>query len=140
LLSLGACDRPPSADSLRPWTPTDHDRVEESAKLQAGKQGAGGASAATPSSGSTGGDATTLVEATWKSQCFVCHGPMGRGDGPNGPMVNAGDLTRADWQAKVKDEEIASTIRNGKGKMPKFDLPDTVVMGLVARIRSVRGK
>ena len=31
-------------------------------------------------------------------------------------------------------------ITNGKGKMPKFDLPDEVVKGLVVRVRSFRGK
>jgi cytochrome c oxidase cbb3-type subunit 3 len=55
-------------------------------------------------------------------------------------MFKAADLGREDWQAKVKDEEIASTISNGKGRMPKFDLPDDVVRGLVTRVRSFRGQ
>ncbi len=132
LLFLSACDRPPSADSLRDWTPADHDRVEESAKVQAGAQASAGSRNAQTGS--------TLVDATWKSQCVVCHGPTGRGDGPNGPPVKATDLTSEDWQAKVTDGDIAATIKNGKNKMPKFDLPDSVVQGLVARIRAVRGK
>jgi cytochrome c oxidase cbb3-type subunit 3 len=122
------CDRPPSADHLREWTPTDHDRVEENAKQQA----------AAPKGSSSGADA--LVEATWKAQCFQCHGPVGRGDGPNGPMVKASDLTSPEWQDKTSDLDIAATIKNGKGKMPKFDLPDPVVRGLVARIRATRGR
>jgi cytochrome c oxidase cbb3-type subunit 3 len=81
-----------------------------------------------------------MVDLTWRSQCQSCHGPSGRGDGPQGPMNKAADLGREDWQAKVKDEEIAATILNGKGKMPKFDLPDEVVKGLVARVRSYRGR
>lgn len=53
-------------------------------------------------------------------------------------MVKAPDLTRAAWQEKVTDEEIAQTIRNGRNGMPKFDLPPSVVQGLVQRIRANR--
>jgi cytochrome c oxidase cbb3-type subunit 3 len=53
-------------------------------------------------------------------------------------MVQAPDLTRSDWQAKATDAEIEDKIRNGKNRMPKFDLPDPVVRGLIARIRSLR--
>lgn len=55
-------------------------------------------------------------------------------------MARAPDLSRADWQEKVTDDEIAATIRNGKNKMPKFDLPDQVVSGLVQRVRAFRAK
>jgi len=65
---------------------------------------------------------------------------MGRGDGPQGPLVHATNLTLAEWQAKVTDQEIADAIRNGKNRMPKFDFPPDVVMGLVARIRATRGR
>ncbi len=57
-----------------------------------------------------------------------------------GPMVQAPDLSRADWQAKVTDAEMAATIRSGRNRMPKFDLPDGVLRGLVARIRLLRTK
>jgi cytochrome c oxidase cbb3-type subunit 3 len=129
---IAACDRPPSADEVREWTPSDHDRSEENARAAQGQQAA--------PRGSAGSGGASLVEATWKTQCLQCHGPVGRGDGPNGPMVQATDLTRADWQARVTDEQIALSIKNGKGKMPKFDLPDTVVQGLVQRIRAARGQ
>ncbi len=55
-------------------------------------------------------------------------------------MVNAPDITRDDLLSKVTDDEIAAQIRNGKNRMPKFDLPDQVVQGLVARIRANRGR
>ena len=73
-----------------------------------------------------------LVEITWRRQCAACHGPIGHGDGPQGPMVKAADLTRDEWQAKVTDEEIAATIRSGKGRMPQVRPPGPVVKGLVA--------
>ena len=123
---LAACDRAPSADGLKEWTATDHDGEKKSAK-QGPKV-------------SDGGGASGLVDLTWRSQCQSCHGADGRGDGPQGAMVKAADLGREDWQSKVKDEEIAATIINGKGRMPKFELPDEVVKGLVARVRSFRGQ
>jgi mono/diheme cytochrome c family protein len=87
-----------------------------------------------------GTDVVQLVELTWRQQCSACHGALGRGDGQMGPMVKAPDLTREDWQSRVTDAEIAATIKDGKGKMPKFDVPDPVVQGLVARVRATRGR
>lgn len=55
-------------------------------------------------------------------------------------MLKASDLSLEDWQSKVKDEEIAAAILAGKGRMPKFELSGEVVNGLVARVRSFRGK
>jgi hypothetical protein len=167
LVGLGGmgCERPPSAGSLKEWTPADHDRAEEQ---QAGQ---GGAANANPNTGGNQGPAArnqpgaqpqpgsaeqrpepprkssrgdgggaNLVEVTWETACAPCHGPVGHGDGPNGPMVNAPDITRDDLLSKITDDEIAFQIRNGKNRMPKFDLPDPVVRGLVARIRAMRGR
>lgn len=55
-------------------------------------------------------------------------------------MFKARDLSLDEWQSSIKDDEIAAVITNGKGRMPKFELPDEVVKGLVARVRSFRGK
>jgi cytochrome c oxidase cbb3-type subunit 3 len=126
LAVLAGCDRPPSIE-LREWTPADHEGEQ---KAGGGKQGAKSDAGGTPA----------LIEITWRQQCATCHGAGGKGDGPQGPMFKAADLGREDWQAKVKDDEIAAAIRNGKGRMPKFDLPDDVVRGLVTRIRSFRGQ
>ncbi len=81
-----------------------------------------------------------IIEAAWAQNCAACHGAIGHGDGPNGALVKAPDLTRPDWQAKVTDEEIATRIREGKGLMPKFDLPPETVAGLVVRIRATKGR
>jgi mono/diheme cytochrome c family protein len=133
LLLLSACEGPPSASDLRDWSPADHDRAEENEKIASGAQAA--------PAGSGAADGTrTLVEATWRQQCVQCHGMVGRGDGPSGPMVKAPDLTREDWQSKVTDDDIAQTIKTGKNRMPKFDLPPQVLAGIVARIRAARGR
>ena len=125
LVILMGCDRAP--EPTGEWTPADHDHTQ-----QAGQ-------AAPPPDGSKLDPMQELAEAAWAQTCASCHGPAGRGDGPNGPLVKAPDLTRADWQAKVTDDEIAARIRSGKGLMPPNDLPDATIRGLVARIRSMRG-
>lgn len=94
------------------------------------KQGAKGDAGGTPA----------LVEIAWRQQCVNCHGQIGKGDGPQGAMFKAADLTNPEWQGKVSDQDIANSIQNGKGRMPKFDLPPDVVTGLVARIRSFRAQ
>jgi cytochrome c oxidase cbb3-type subunit 3 len=152
-LVLAACDRPPSADGLKDWTPTDHDRAEEQSRPSSSANA--GATTTPPTSppprapatpgnqapGAPAGDnVAQLVEITWEQGCAPCHGMTGHGDGPKGPMVNAPDITRDDVLGSITDDGIAAQIKNGKNRMPKFDLPDPVVRGLVARIRANRGR
>jgi mono/diheme cytochrome c family protein len=125
--AVAACDRAPSPAGLPDWSPADHDQEPGRPPRANAKQGARTADA---------GGTAALVEVAWRAQCTKCHGPEGRGDGPEGAIYKAADLAAS----KATDEEIATTIRKGKGKMPKFDLPDDVVTGLVARVRSFRGK
>ena len=138
VLIAAGCDSPPSAATLKEWTPADHDRAEESARAASGQQSPQPKAGQPGQPGNKGSD--LVLEATWAQQCTACHGPLGHGDGPTGPMVHAADLTLADWQASVTDEQIATVIVNGKGKMPPFgNLPPNIVAGLVARIRASRG-
>jgi mono/diheme cytochrome c family protein len=125
LMGLASCDRSPS--DVREWGPNDHDQPA-SAPGQVTARAAGE------------GPDPTLVDLAWQRNCATCHGALGRGDGPQGPMIRAPDLTRADWQERISDDEMATIIRKGKNKMPAFDLPDQVVQGLVQRIRATRGK
>ena len=125
-----ACDRTPSADGLREWSAQDHEQDQESLKAQLPRKGDGGGGAS---------GIAALVDLTWRAQCAQCHGESGRGDGPNGPMVKATNFTDPEWQRRTQDADIASAIQNGKGKMPKFDLSNELVVGLVVRIRQVGG-
>jgi mono/diheme cytochrome c family protein len=142
-LALLACDRPPAADSLKEWTPADHHSSDDD-KVATGTQqpraGAAGERQRQPPGASGQTDVTQLVDLTWRQQCSACHGSLGKGDGQMGPMVRAPDLTREDWQARATDAEIAAAIKNGKGKMPSFNVPDPVIQGLVARVRAARGR
>jgi cytochrome c oxidase cbb3-type subunit 3 len=80
------------------------------------------------------------VELAWRNQCSTCHGPVGKGDGPQGPMFKAADLSSPEVQDKLQDADIVAAIKNGKGRMPRFDLPDDVVAGLVGRVRAFGGR
>jgi len=120
-----------SAGEVREWTPADHDQPAGAGQPPPrGKQGQPKGS----------GTDASLVEMAWTRSCASCHGPGGRGDGPQGAMVKAPDLTRADWQDRVTDDQIRDTIQNGRNQMPKFDLPPSVLQGLVQRIRTNRAK
>ena len=124
-----ACDRAPPADGLKEWTAADHDGEKRAAPMpnQGARVDAGDANA-------------QLVDATWRAQCANCHGPGGHGDGPQAAMYRPTNLAAEEFQSKITDEQIASSILNGKNRMPKFDLADPVLKGMVLRVRSFRGK
>lgn len=129
LLTTPACGR--SSSDVREWQPSDHDQPI----------GPSGQVAAKPGSSSQSGPDKSLVELAWQRNCASCHGAVGRGDGPQGPMVRAPDLTRSEWQTQVTDDQIAEVIRKGRNRMPAFEaLPPQVITGLVARIRDNRAR
>jgi len=113
---------------VREWRPGDHDHTENpgSDQVQVDPQDAG--APAIP-----GFEDVTLV--AWKQNCTPCHGAVGRGDGPRGPMLKATNLTDPAWQGSISDEQIAKTIKLGKGAMPAFNLPDVTIANLVKLVR-----
>jgi cytochrome c oxidase cbb3-type subunit 3 len=124
LVLVAGCRRAPT----REWRADDHDEEPGS-----GAQVPGVA----PSAAASAGD-DALADTMWRSTCAVCHGMLGRGDGPNGPMVKAPDLTEKSFLASRNDAQLAAVIRGGKGKMPAFpQLPPSVVNALVRRVRDV---
>jgi cytochrome c oxidase cbb3-type subunit 3 len=125
-LAMVACD--PAPNDVREWSPGDHDQAVSTPGT------------ANPRAGTSArpGAEIDLVQLAWEKSCATCHGARGRGDGPQGPMLRAADLGRAEWQDRVTDAEIAETIRKGRNKMPAFDLPPQVLQGLVVRIRSLK--
>jgi mono/diheme cytochrome c family protein len=137
LCGITGCDRPPSDQGLPEWTASDHDRNEEQQRAANGQQAPSSAAQAVQANRGDGGvdPLATLVDVTWRTQCAVCHGATGRGDGPNGPMVRAQNFADADFQKSRTDAELTASIMNGKGRMPKFDLPPQVVAALVRRVR-----
>lgn len=122
LLGVG-CNRTPS--DLREWRVSDHDQPENPAQE--------GQVDGTNTLASLGIDEVTLV--AWRENCARCHGAMGAGDGPQGPMTRARNLSDSAWQASTGDEAIAKVIREGRGLMPAFKLPDSTVSALVRLVR-----
>lgn len=149
ILAATGCDRTPTAEGLPEWKPSDHDRLANAAQERAQPQRQpqpppaqpeprGADAGPRPDAGSSAGSMSTeeLADVAWKSQCSTCHGPSGRGDGPQAPMLYPPDFSSKDWQAQRTDAQLAASIVNGKNKMPKFELPERVVTALVARVRS----
>lgn len=121
-----ACDRSPG--DVREWTPADHDHTSNPSETQVQVQPDGGSPLAR-----FGIDEVTLV--AWKQNCVRCHGALGTGDGPQGPSTRARDLSDPAWQAGATDEAIARSIREGKGMMPAFQLPEPTITTLVRLVR-----
>ncbi len=131
VLLAAACSQP--ASDLPVWSARDHDQ-EEPAPAAARPS----APASPEQAASKTDDPADLAAVVWTTRCAECHGMGGVGDGPKGPMVKAPDLTRADWQRKASDAQIAQNITRGRGKMPKFDLSPAVVSALVKHVRALR--
>jgi len=56
----------------------------------------------------------------YDSKCALCHGKDGAGL-PNWRSMGQPDFTKAEWQKSHTDQQIADSIKNGKGKfMPSF--------------------
>jgi mono/diheme cytochrome c family protein len=125
-----ACDDP--APDLAEWTVADHDQEVE---VKTSRR-----PAPLPPNYAQPSARNQLVEVTWLKQCASCHGKHGRGDGPSSPMVKARDLSKAEWQASVTDEQLAQVIRQGKDKMPAFNFPDSMVQSLVLHVRDLVAK
>lgn len=126
--ALAACNSAPG--DLRTWRAEDHDHTTNPGEDQVVSGPDAGPS---PELARVGLDEVTII--AWNQNCVRCHGRIGRGDGPQGAMVRAIDLTNPAWQRSVTDDQIAVSIKNGKGQMPPFALPDSTIRSLVRLVR-----
>jgi mono/diheme cytochrome c family protein len=125
---LAGCNDPPG--DLRTWRAEDHDHTTNPAQNQVV---AGPDAGTAPELAQIGLDEVTVI--AWQQNCTRCHGRIGRGDGPQGQMVRATDLTNPAWQRAVTDDQIFASIKNGRGQMPPFALPDSTIRSLVRLVR-----
>ncbi len=129
---VSACEE--TAPDLAEWTVADHNHQAKTSRTERTPDMVTKDTRTAPS------QRNAVVDVTWSKQCFNCHGKLGQGDGPQSTMVKAKDLTSPEWQESVTDEQLAKSIREGKDKMPAFNLPDSVIQGLVAQVRKWRRK
>jgi mono/diheme cytochrome c family protein len=125
LATVGCNERP---TDLREWRVSDHDQ-SDAPPAQQGQVDPTAAGSAMP-----GLEDVTVV--AWSQNCTQCHGQLGRGDGPRGPMLKATNLSDPAWQGSVTDEQIAAAIKVGRGAMPSFkQLPEVTISNLVKLVR-----
>jgi mono/diheme cytochrome c family protein len=85
-------------------------------------------------------------QGTFQRFCTRCHGPEGKGDGPQAPEgSHPANLTDAQWDHGGTDGEIFTTIHDGVP--PKYDMDsyegkvtDTEIWNLVNYLRSIGPK
>lgn len=81
-----------------------------------------------------------VSSALYRSQCDVCHGEEGKGDGPAATALTPRppDLTRSELVRRMSDAELLEYLSVGKGSMPGFGniLTEEDLMVLVQWLRA----
>ncbi len=77
----------------------------------------------------------------FENECRKCHESDGKGT-KRGKGLGSPDFTDAEWQASVTDEQLITSITNGKKKMPKQGgkLSPEEIKAVVKYIRFFRPK
>lgn len=72
--------------------------------------------------------------------CANCHGPDGTGAMMRAMLPKIGDLTSAEMHARMKDEDIATLVTNGRDKMPPFGaiIKPNQMADLIAYVRTMK--
>ncbi len=76
--------------------------------------------------------------ALYKQKCAACHGVDGKGETPTGKAMKVQSFADPEV-AKMSDEDLASAIEKGKGKMPAYgkSMKPDEIKAMVAYIRSL---
>ena len=62
-----------------------------------------------------------LGAQVFEKKCVMCHGKDGVGDTKAGKMMKTPDITVAEWKNGKTVAELVKTLREGLGKMPKYE-------------------
>src|SRR5215471_14647078 len=81
---------------------------------------------------------STETKQLFKEKCARCHGDDGRSKTVLGELLDAPDFTdKKWWQGDIPAQRLISSIRDGKGNMPKFEkkLTNQQIESLVKYVR-----
>ena len=91
-----------------------------------------------PAKGAAKGKAGKGVDAAalYKQQCAKCHAADGKGI----ESLEPPDMTTAEWHTKTTDQQIETSIKEGKGIMPGFSdsLSAAQITALVKFVRTLK--
>lgn len=89
--------------------------------------------------------ALAKAKETFNKECYKCHGKEGKGDTKMGQKLQVKDYSKAEVQAKMKDEEMAKAIKEGVKKEGKIlmkaygsKLSDDEIKALVQYVRKLK--
>lgn len=88
------------------------------------------------------------TERLWKSKCSSCHGAAGKADTKKGTEMKIRDMSTAEYQAKITDEDIRKSMLEGinrteggvKQEMESYQdtLKPEQIDALVAYVRALK--
>ena len=80
------------------------------------------------------------AKGLFQENCVTCHGANGRAHTFHGRLVEAQDLTDAQWQSDTSDAQIIHAIKTGPSVMPAFGkkLSESEIDALAAYVRSFK--
>ncbi len=61
----------------------------------------------------TRADADKKTERLWKAKCATCHGVDGKGQTDQGRKMGMADITTAEWQKSLTDDQVKKAIATG---------------------------
>ena len=92
---------------------------------------------------SASGDQVAEGHKIYLERCVLCHGPLGKGNGPGAAGLNPKprDHTDAKYMNSRTDDQLLTSIRNGKGQMPawKTVLTDDQIHAVLKYVRTLAG-
>jgi mono/diheme cytochrome c family protein len=113
--------------------------------------GAAGAPASAPAPDTTRSTQPVPVQASvefgekvFQQRCVLCHGPEGRGNGPASAGLKPAprNFHDAAYMHSKTDDELLTSIRNGKSAMPPWGkvLSDVEIHSALMYVRTFAGK
>ena len=84
------------------------------------------------------------AKENWTEHCAKCHGEDGKGDTKMGKKSKVKDMTAAEYQSALKDDQAFKAVKEGMKegdsvKMKPFDkLSDDEIKALIAHVRTFK--